>query len=100
MAIPLATMYSLAVDANTSQTKIAAAAAIAAQSVLTENPATANHSQRLAWAQKTLLDPLSMAKKMIWGVVADPNVQAAGVNASDAILQTSVNALVDTYSSA
>jgi len=100
MAIALATMYSLATDANTAQTKVAAAAAIAAQAILVESGAIPNHASRLAWAQKTLNDPLSMGKKMIWGVLADANIQAAGANASDAVIQTSVNALVDTYSNA
>lgn len=96
MAIALATMYSLATDQNTAQTKIAAAAAIAAQAVLIEGGGNPTAS-RLAWAQKTLNDPLSMAKKMIWGVLADANIQAAGANASDAIIQASVNSLVSTY---
>lgn len=97
MALTLAQSYIAAVDTGTNTTRVAAAVAIAASAVLTESGGTPNHAARLAWAQKTLNDPVTMGKKVIWGVVADANVQAAGANPSDAIVQTSVNSLVDTF---
>jgi hypothetical protein len=97
MAISLATEYSIAVDQGANTPRVIAAVANAAVAVFVEDPQTAQHAARLAWAQKAIADPVSMGKKMIWGVVADANVQAAGGNPPDAIIQTSVNALVNGF---
>lgn len=100
MAITLAQAYTIAVDQGTNTPRVIAAVANAAVAVLIEDPATSQHAARLAWAQKALSDPINMGKKMIWGVVADTNVQNAGAVPSDAIVQTSVNSLVNAFLSA
>jgi len=97
MAITLALTYAAAIQDGTNTTRVQAAVAIAAVAVLREDPQTVNHANRLLWASKALGDPVSMGKKMIWGVIGDANVQAAGANPSDAIVQTSVNSLVDIF---
>lgn len=97
MTIALLTLYQLASDNSPNRSKVAAAVAIAAVTILTEDVNTVSHAARLAWAQKALLEPNDMATKMIWGVLSDANVQAAGANASDAVIQTSVNTLVNGF---
>lgn len=98
MAIAYTAVYGFAVDAGAVQQRVAVACAVAAQAVLAESAGTANHAARLSWAQQSLGDVPAMARKVIWGVLADPAIQAAGVGATDAQIQTSVNALVDTFS--
>lgn len=96
MALSLANLYMDATSIGAYSTVMTAAVAVAAVAVLAENSGSPT-APRLAWAQKTLLDPVSMAKKMIWGVLADPNVIAAMPSPSDAIVQTSVNSLVAAF---
>lgn len=97
MAIPYTTVYSLAVDNGSLAQRMTVAVAAAAQAVFAEDAQTANHAARLAWAQTAITDPIGMGKKMVWGVLADPAIQAAGVGATDAQIQTSVNALVNQF---
>jgi hypothetical protein len=81
--------------------KIRVAVVIAAEVVRTENAATANHANRLIWARGVFVDPDREARRMVWAVLA----QNAGatyaqiVGASDAAVQTAVNAAVDVFAS-
>lgn len=97
MAIAYTAVYSLAVDAGIVQQRVLVAVCIAAMNVLVESDQTPNHAARIAWAQKALADPLAMAKKMIWGVLTDPVIQGIGAGATDANIQTSVDALVNNF---
>ena len=97
MAISLTNLYSYAYNSTASLQLVTASICVAAMAVLNEDPATVNHAARLAWASKTLDDPISMGKKMIWGVLSDPNVQAAFPTPSDTIINTSTAALVNSY---
>ncbi len=97
MAIAYQTMYSMAVGNAALANRMTSAVAVAAHTVFNESGATVNHAARLTWAQKTIADPESMGKKVVWGVLSDPVIQAAGVGATDAQLQTSVDALVNQF---
>lgn len=77
--------------------RIAGAIAKAALNILNENPATANHENRVRWAWSSLLEPDNMASRMIWGVVGNADIQNAGDNASDNDIEYVVNVLIDTY---
>lgn len=97
MALTLSQLYQFAVSNPTAKPLVAAAIAVTSQQIVLEDPATTNHAQRLAWAQKALLDPVSMATIMVWGILADPNVIAAMPSPSDAVIQTAVNAAVNNF---
>lgn len=97
MAIPYTQVYQFAKDAGTLQQRLIVACAVAAQAVFAESAAIPNHAARLAWAQKCIAAPETMAGKMIWGVLADPAIQAIGVGATDSNIQTSVDALVNQF---
>lgn len=45
--------------------------------VATEAPETANHANRLIWANQVLAGPEAMANKMMWAVLQNADVQTA-----------------------
>ncbi len=81
----------------TLKARVAAACAVAAVFVLNEDPATANHANRLKLAWEIFNNPDAMATRMVWGVVGSTQVQTAGLSVTDANLQTAVNALLVTF---
>lgn len=97
MALTLANLYINATSVSVYINVLSAACAVASLSVIKEDPQTANHAARLAWAQKTLANPQAMSAKMIWGVLSDPVIQVAMPAPTDAQVQTCVNALIDSY---
>ena len=97
MAIPYATVYSLAVDAGAVRQRVLVAVCVAAMNVFVEGDQTPNHAARVAWAQNAIGNPEAMARKMIWGVLCDPVIQGIGAGATDANIQTSVDALVSQF---
>jgi hypothetical protein len=97
MALTLANLFTSATSVGAYINNVSAACAVAAVAVVKESDQTPNHAARLAWAQKTLVDPVGMGKKVIWGVLADPVIIAALPGVTDAQVQTSVNGLVDSF---
>lgn len=79
--------------------KVRVACMIAANAIMTENTATPNHAGRLAWARSVYENPEAIGKKMLWAVIAQNNAVAlsAITGASDANVQTAVNAAVDLF---
>lgn len=79
--------------------KIKVACFIAAEVVRNEAPATTNHANRLTWAKQVFSNPDNEAKRMVWAVLAQN--QAATLpqitGASDAAVQTAVNAAIDVF---
>lgn len=79
--------------------KVRVACVIAAEAVRTANPGPSNQAARLSWAKKVFENPRTEAERMIWAVLA----QNAGATlaqitgASDATVQTAVNAAVDVF---
>lgn len=85
---------------NESLTKrIRVACIIAAETVRTELGSVANHTNRMLWAKNVFANPVSEADRMLWVVLAQNKtatlVQITG--ASDATIQTAVNAAVDVF---
>ena len=80
--------------------KIRVAVVIAAEAIRTENPATANHTARLAWGKSAYSSPETAARSAIWAVLAQNAgaTQAAILSASDAAIQAAVDAAVDALS--
>lgn len=81
------------------QAKIRVACVIAAETIRTESPATANHANRLVWAASVFADPIQESRRMTWAVLAqnkDATV-AQITGASDAVVQNAVNSAVDVF---
>lgn len=77
--------------------RIAVACVVAARGIFGENGATSNHANRLIWARQAIADVDAMALTVIWGVLSDNAVRTAGENATDAQVQSALDAVVDTF---
>ncbi|MFS2027071.1 hypothetical protein [Massilia sp. CT11-137] len=81
--------------------KVRVACVIAAEKVRTEATGTTNHAARMAWAKAVYANPEAEGNRMVWAVLA----QNAGVTlaqiigATDATVQTAVDAAVDVFAS-
>jgi hypothetical protein len=77
--------------------KIKVAVVVACDVIRAEAEATPNHANRLTWAAQTLSNPGRAAEQMVWAVLATNRTLTAGqiTGASDANVQTAVNAAVD-----
>lgn len=67
----------------------------AARTVFTEPVGTANHANRLKWAQAVMADPGLMAVKLSVGVITTPSMQVA--SPADADVQTVIDNLVNVF---
>jgi hypothetical protein len=90
----------LAAENEALRNKIRVACVVAAEVVRTEVPASnPNHANRMLWAKSVYADPEGTAKRMTWAVlgqnIAAPLATITG--ASDATVQTAVNAAVDVF---
>ena len=94
----LAELYTLG-SSNTLLDKIAAAVAIQAEVIRTENGATANHANRLIWAKQAFGGPRDMAQRMLWAILAQnaAATPAQITGAADTAIQSAVAAAVDVF---
>lgn len=79
--------------------KIRVACLVAADTVRAESAATVNHAARLAWAKGVFESPVNEGEKMLWAVLAQNKSAslAAILAASDAVIQTNVDATIDLF---
>jgi hypothetical protein len=84
---------------STLRQKIAVACVVAAETIRTEDPGTANHANRVLWAKKVYLSPTKVAEEMIWPVLAQNRAIAVGAitGATDAQIQTAVDAAIAVF---
>lgn len=91
-------LYALKDDA-TMLSKIAVACVVAAEAIRTEAASAANHLQRTHWAARVFADPQTEAARMWWAVLAQNKTATTAqiTGATDATIQTAVNAAVDVF---
>lgn len=77
--------------------RAAVAVAKAAQDILNEVPETANHANRVIWAKEALLDCLGKAEQMLWPLVSNATISAAGESCTDSDIQFVVNSNIDSF---
>jgi hypothetical protein len=79
--------------------RVKVATVIASETIRTESDATPNHAARLVWARLVFESPESATDRMLWAVLAQNKAAAyaAIVGASDATIQTAVDAAVDVF---
>jgi len=77
--------------------KARVAVIIAADVVRAESAGTANHAARLAWASRALQDPVTEGRRALWCALAQNSTLTLAqlTGASDAAVQTAVNAAID-----
>jgi len=73
------------------------AVAKAAYDILNEDAGTANHANRVIWANQTLADAKSKAEQMMWGLVTNATIAAAGDAATDNDIQFVVNSYINSF---
>lgn len=76
------------------KSRVEVAIAKAAVNIYKEAPATANHTERLAWAKTAIQNTKAETERFIWGILADSTIQTAGNSATDAQVISAVNAIV------
>lgn len=84
-------------DGAALKTKIRVAALVACDVIRQEDAATPNHANRLTWAGRTLVNPGQAAEQLMWAVLAQNRALTVAqiTGASDANVQTAVNAAID-----
>ena len=92
-----AELLNIATTSDALKQQIKVACIVACDVIRAEAEATPNHANRLAWARATLSNPDSAASQMVMAVLAQNRgaTVAQITNASDADVQTAVNAAVD-----
>lgn len=79
--------------------RVVSAVIIAAETVMSEDGGTTNHANRLVWAKGVFANPTGEAKRMFMAVLAankDSTVEQI-TSASDAAIQTNVDAHIDLF---
>lgn len=86
---------------DTLRQKVRVACVLAAEKVRTEVGTTTNHTNRLAWAKAVYANPETEGNRMVWAVLAQNSgaTYAAIIGASDATVQSAVDAAVDVFAS-
>lgn len=79
--------------------KIEVAVIVAAEAIRTEDGGTANHANRLIWAKRAFENPISVSTQMLMALLAaNAGATVAQITgASDATIQTLVNAAVNVF---
>lgn len=72
---------------------------VAATDIMTEDPATLNHTNRLLWAKKVFQDPDIIGKKMMYPVLAQNRAAAIAdiLGADDATVLSAVNSAINVF---
>ncbi len=86
-------------DTHVLRKQCAVACYKAALDVINEDPETANHGNRLAWARKITQDanaPTQAAARWVWALFADATIRDNPTTASDATVQNAVNGILNT----
>lgn len=93
-----AELYDLRSD-SALRNRVLVACAIAAEAIRIEDSGAANHAARLTWSKAVFADPNREAERMLWAVLAaNKSATVAQITgASDATIQTAVNAAVNLF---
>jgi hypothetical protein len=92
----LSTAFSLSTNAEF-RGLVQAALAKAAYDVINESGATQYHTERLAWANATIKNPIDVMEKMIWLVLQNPTIIASGTTFVENDIQFVVNSYINIF---
>ena len=84
-------------DASVLRKQVAVAIFQAAVDIINEDPATANHGNRLVWARRVTASntaPVIEAERWIWKVLENATIQAATETSTDNDVQFAVNSIL------
>lgn len=91
-------IYNLAVSGGEGlKERVGGACLKAAYDIVNEDPVTANHANRMIWAQEVLQNFMTKANQMYLTVLANATIQASGTNSTDNDIQFVVNSLINQF---
>jgi hypothetical protein len=88
---------SAVVSDSTLRKKIAVALHKAASDISIEDPSTADHSQRTAWARRVFADPVAWSAQTVWTILQNATIAADPEAATDSDVQFVVNSNIATF---
>jgi hypothetical protein len=97
MALDYVEIYNVMESDSTLWHKAQVAVFKAAVDVLNEASNTANHANRVIWANAVMLDPKAKMSQMKTHILMNATIQDVLSNATDNDVQFVVNGLVDTF---
>jgi hypothetical protein len=87
--------YNLRADPSMQQ-RTQVACISTAQDITYEDPATPDHTKRIAWSKYAFQWPQTVSEQAIWYVVIDPTVQSKGNTCTDADIKNVIIAQLPT----
>ena len=100
MAATLLEMWNLRHQPGVLKQRATSAIAMSARSVLLEDVGTANHANRLKWANAAIANAETWCETMFWGILSNATVQTNGEASTDAQIQAAVDQSVNTFANA
>jgi hypothetical protein len=76
----------------TFEKQVVIACLTAADTVIHEDPATANHDNRMIWARAVLVNPTQAARKMMPVMLVNPTVQSGSYTDTLWLVQSNIEA--------
>ena len=79
--------------------KVTVACIVAAENIMGEDGATANHENRLTWAASAFQNPRNESNRMWWAILAANHTSAASAitGADDETIQSAIDDHVDLF---
>lgn len=79
--------------------KVRWAVVVAATNIMTEDPGTTNHANRMLWAKTVFSDPAEAGKKMMWPVLAQNRAATLAqiLAADDPTVQAKVDSAINVF---
>ncbi len=90
-------LYEATIGENDFWKQVAGSCITAAMEIAEESPATPNHANRILWAVSVRDNAKAMAKSMLVKVLQDAAIAVDVEAATDAMVQSAVDSLVDIY---
>lgn len=92
-------LYGLAQTDSVLRQKVTVACIVAAEAIMAEDAGTANHANRLIWAQSVFANPTTEAIRMTFAALAANNAATVAQiqSATDAAIQTIVNSHINLF---
>jgi len=89
-------IYNLKSNADV-RNRMAVAIAKISLDIMAESAGTANHANRVIWAKTAILGPEGMTDRLFWACMLDATLRTKGDTATDAEIQTAVDAAVNNF---
>lgn len=82
-------------NADLKKRTVAAVAKVAMYIITTEDPGTANHTERVTWAMDAISNTPQASERMMWAIAQNATINADPAAATDADIEYVVNVSVD-----